>query len=195
MVFTLYQTLSVNGGLGWSNPTPIFASSEVHLCEPGVVRSPNGRQWAALLRENARRRNSHVMFSNDEGRTWTPPRELPRALTGDRHVGKYAPDGRLFITFRDTAKASPTQGDWVAWVGRYDDIVAGRPGQYRVRLMDNHHAWDCAYPGVEVLRDGTFVTTTYGHWTAGESPYVVSVRLRLKELDRLAKRERLGRDR
>ena len=57
------------------------------------------------------------------------------------------------------------------------------PGQYRVRLMDNRNAWDCAYPGVEVLPDGTFVLTTYGHWTPGEPPYIVSVRLRLEELD------------
>jgi hypothetical protein len=31
------------------------------------------------------------------------------------------------------------------------------------------------------------VTTTYGHWTAGEQPYIVSVRLRLEELDAKAK--------
>lgn len=42
--------------------------------------------------------------------------------------------------------------------------------------MKNHHGDDCAYPGLELLPDGTFVTTTYGHWTAGEPPYVVSVR-------------------
>ncbi|MEW6161106.1 MAG: hypothetical protein AB1813_27065, partial [Verrucomicrobiota bacterium] len=66
---------------------------------------------------------------------------------------------------------------------RYEDIVEGRDGQYRVRLMDNKHAWDCAYPGVEVLPDGTFVTTTYGHWQKGEQPYIVSVRFKLIELD------------
>jgi hypothetical protein len=82
---------------------------------------------------------------------------------------------------------SPTRGDWVAWVGTFDDIVKGREGQYRVRLMDNTEDADCAYPGVEVLPDGTFVLTTYGHWTAGEAPYIVSVRLRLDELDRLAR--------
>ena len=52
---------------------------------------------------------------------------------------------------------SPTHGDWVAWVGTFDDIVEGREGQYRVRLMDNTKGADCAYPGVEVLPDGTFV--------------------------------------
>lgn len=186
---TLYQTFSTDGGLTWGVPEAIFTSSDVHLCEPGCVRSPDGRQMAVLLRENARKRNSHVIFSDDEGKTWSEPRELPGALTGDRHTGKYAPDGRLFISFRDTTLESPTRGDWVAWVGSYADIVAGREGQYRVRLMDNTKGSDCAYPGVEVLPDGTIVTTTYGHWDDGESPYVVSVRLKLEELDELAKRK------
>ena len=52
--------------------------------------------------------------------------------------------------------------------------------------MDNHHGSDCAYPGVEVLPDGTFVATTYGHWTPNEKPYIVCIRLKLSELDRLA---------
>jgi N-acetylneuraminic acid mutarotase len=184
--FTLYATRSTDGGLHWSEPRAIQSSTEVHLCEPGVIRSPDGRRLAMLLRENARRKNSHVMFSDDEGATWTEPRELPRSLTGDRHVGAYAPDGRLFVSFRDTAKESPTAGDWVAWVGTWDDIEQGRDGQYRVRLMDNMHAWDCAYPGVEVLPDGTILTTTYGHWVKGEPPFIVAIRLTLAELDRLA---------
>jgi cyclophilin family peptidyl-prolyl cis-trans isomerase len=183
VVFRLYQTESTDGGLTWNQPRELFQSSEIHLCEPGLIRSPDGKQMAVLLRENSRRRNSHVIFSNDEGGTWTQPRELPAALTGDRHTGKYAPDGRLFLSFRDTTRESPTKGDWVGWVGTYDDIVQGREGQYRVRIMDNTKAADCAYPGVEVLPDGTFVTTTYGHWTTGEQPYIASVRFTLAELD------------
>jgi len=128
-----------------------------------------------------------VYKSTDEGKTWTPPRELPASLTGDRHTGKYAPDGRLFISFRDTTHESPTKGDWVAWVGTWEDSVEGREGQYRVRLKDNHVRGDCAYPGVEVLPDGTFVVTTYGHWDEGAEPYILSVRLTLEELDALAR--------
>lgn len=193
VVFTLYQCVSKDGGLTWSKPEAIYATDKVHHCEPGIIRSPDGNQLSILLRENSRRRNSHVMFSNDEAKTWSEPRELPAALTGDRHTAKYAPDGRLFISFRDTTLESPTRGDWVAWVGTYDDIVHNREGQYRVRLMDNHPnarggKTDCAYPGVEVLPDGTFITTTYGHWTAGEEPYIMSVRLKLEELDAMAKR-------
>lgn len=185
-LFTLYKTFSKDGGLTWSRPEKVYESREIQLCEPGVLRSPDGPELAALLRENSRTRNSFVIFSRDEGRTWSAPRELPGALTGDRHVGKYAPDGRLLVSFRDTTLESPTRGDWVAWVGRYEDIVRGREGQYGIRLAHNTKGADCAYPGVEVLPDGTFLLTTYGHWAKGEPPYIISVRFKLDEIDRLA---------
>jgi hypothetical protein len=186
-VFRVYKAVSHDGGRTWGQPEVIAEHPAAHLCEPGLIRSPDGKQIAVLLRENSRRFNSFVVFSGDEGKTWTAPRQLPGSLTGDRHVGRYAPDGRLFVSFRDTTHESPTRGDWAGWVGRDEDIVAGREGQYRVRLMDNHKGSDCAYPGVEVLPDGTVVATTYGHWSEGEPPFVVSVRFTLPELDALAK--------
>lgn len=179
----VYSTFSKDGGLTWTVPAPIAMLPDAKLCEPCALRSPDGKQIAVLLRENSRKFNSFVIFSDDEGLTWSQPRELPAALTGDRHTAKYAPDGRLFISFRDTARVSRTKGDWVGWVGSYHDIVAGTEGQYRVRIMTNTKGFDSAYPGVEVLADGTIITTTYGHWTKDESPYIVSVRMSLKELD------------
>lgn len=186
-VFRLFQVESSDGGLTWGQPRELFASSEVNLCEPGWVRSPDGTEIALLLRENRRVKRSHVMFSRDEGRTWTLPHELPASLCGDRHVTRYGPDGRLFVSFRDTAKESPSAGDWIGWVGRYGDLKSSTkgPGTFRVRLGDNHHAWDCAYPGVEVLPDGTFVVTTYGHWEPGQPPFVVCRRFTLRQLDDL----------
>jgi len=181
--FQVFNTISKDGGLNWGPPEVITEHPAAHLCEPGAIRSPDGQQIALLLRENSRKYNSFVVFSDDEGRTWSEPVELPGALTGDRHTGRYAPDGRLFITFRDTTHESSTKGDWVGWVGTYDDIVNGRQGQYRIRLMDNHKAADCAYPGLELLPDGTFVTTTYGHWIEGQSPFIMSVRFKLEEID------------
>jgi len=216
-LFTLYKSVTEDGGLTWSYPEVITSSREIHICEPGAVRSPDGRQIAVLLRENSRRDNSQIIFSDDEGRNWTAPRPLPNTLNGDRHVCKYSPDGRLVIFFRDvspskyhgdlvkTAKerketdysliaaetgyGSPTEGDWVAWVGTYNDLVKGNEGQYRIRIMDNKNGWDTTYPGVEVLPDGTFVTTTYGHWIKGEQPYIMSVRFKLKEIDAKADRK------
>lgn len=202
-VVTLYKTTSTDGGLTWSEPQKVLADSAIHLCEPGAVRSPDGSQLGVLLRENSRRRNSHIIFSNDEGKTWSEPRELPLSLTGDRHTCRYGPDGRLVITFRDRTMAggtfadkdidklgrgSPTEGDWVAWVGRYEDLVQGTEGQYRLRLLDNTKGWDTCYPGLELLPDGTFVATTYGHWVQGEPPFIMSVRFRLDEIDALAER-------
>ncbi len=99
-IFTLFKTCSEDGGLTWQNPEEVFKSGEVHLCEPGFIRSPDGKRIAVLLRENSRMKNSHIIFSEDEGKTWSSPQELPISLTGDRHIGKYAPDGRLFISFR-----------------------------------------------------------------------------------------------
>ncbi len=137
------------------------------------------------------RKNSHIIFSSDEGKTWTAPRELPLSLTGDRHTGKYGPDGRLFISFRCISPRSksgkrPFEGDWVGWVGTWDDLVNSQDGQYFVRLKDNTNGSDTAYPGVEVLPDGTFVTTTYGHWDKGQPPYILCERFRLSDLDHLA---------
>ena len=181
--FRVFKTVSRDGGLTWGEPEPIAELAGADLCEPGLVRSPDGRQIAVLLRENSRRHHSFVVFSDDEGATWSAPRELPAALTGDRHTARYAPDGRLFVTFRDQAPGSPTWGDWVGWVGTWEDVVRGGDGTYRVRLMDNTRDADTAYAGLELLPDGTFVSTTYGHWTVGEEPYIVSVRFTLEELD------------
>ncbi|HUV14912.1 MAG TPA: sialidase family protein, partial [Acidobacteriota bacterium] len=187
--FTLYKTISIDGGLTWSYPESVWSGSDIHLCEPGCIRSPDGEQLAVLLRENARQKNSHVIFSSDEGKSWSEPRELPLALTGDRHTPKYAKDGRLFVSFRGRspkhlAESRPFETDWVGWIGSYEDIVRGSEGQYSIRLKDNKYRYDTTYPGVELLPDGSFVTTTYGHWVEGEEPYIISVRFLLDEIDR-----------
>ncbi|MEQ6118230.1 sialidase family protein [Reichenbachiella sp. MALMAid0571] len=195
----LYSTFSYDGGLTWSDPRNVYEDSTVLLCEPGVIRSPDGKQIAVLLRENKRKKNSHIIFSDDEGKTWTKPRELPLSLTGDRHTARYTPDGRIFISFRiispdNKTDNRPFETDWGGWVGTYDDLVHGREGQYVVRLKENHISkdgweYDTAYPGVEVLPDGTIVATTYGHWDAGERPYILCVRFKLEEIDLLNKKK------
>ena len=176
--FTVYSVRSRDGGLTWGELKPVCTHDTASLCEPGVVRSPDGKQLAMLLRENSRKYNSFVTFSNDNGLTWSAPRELPGALTGDRHTIRYLKDGRLFVSFRDMCHESPTRGDWVGWVGTYEDIAKGREGEYRVRLMKNYDGADCAYPGVLILPDGTVVATTYGAWTPGEKQYIVTVRFK-----------------
>lgn len=182
-VGTVYQTVSDDGGLRWSAPTAVVSDPVAFHCEPGIVRSPDGKELAVLMRENNRKKNSHVMFSRDEAKTWSVPSELGKALTGDRHIATYAPDGRLLVTFRDMAEGSPTKGDWLLWIGHYQALHADGDDGVRVRLMDNKDSWDCAYAGLHVLPDGTIVGITYGHWEKGEKPYVVCVRVGIGEID------------
>ena len=186
----IWQAESTDGGLTWSEQTKICQVPGADPCEPAVIRSPDGKQLLMLMRENRRRLNSLYITSDDEGRTWSSARELTAALTGDRHAARYAPDGRLVVVMRDMAALSPTKGHFVAWVGTYEDILAGREGQYRVKLLHQHgRLGDCGYPGLELLPDGTFVATTYVDHEAGPAKNsVVSVRFKLSEIDELAKR-------
>ncbi len=186
--FVLYKTRSEDGGLSWSYPQVIWEDSLRYICEPGLVRSPDGQELAMLLRENSRRYNSQIIFSRDEGETWTEPRPLPRELCGDRHVIRYSPDGRLVVVFRDRQKRTakgPTEGDYVAWVGTYEDLAAGTHGQYRVRLLKNYQEYDCGYSGLELLEDGTFLATTYLQYRLEDQGHnsVIAVKFALDELD------------
>jgi len=180
-------TRTADGGLTWSGPTVIAKVDGKNPCEPFCFRSPDGRELCCLMRENTHVGRSLVMFSRDEGETWTTPVDTPWGLTGDRHMGVHAPDGRLIVAFRDRAKNSLTDGHFVAWVGRYEDIVAGRPGAYRVKLLHSHAGADCGYPGLEVLADGTILATTYIKYRPGADQHsVVCTRFSLAETDPLA---------
>ena len=183
----IWQSTSADGGLTWSPEREVGEFLGADPCEPALIRSPDGKQLACICRENRRRFNSLIMFSNDEGKTWTPMRETPAAQTGDRHMPRYGPDGRLVMVFRDTCQGSPTRGDFAAWVGTYDDLAKGREGQYRVRLLDSPVKGDLGYPGLELLPDGTLVATTYAVLSKGEKNSIVSVRFKLSEIDERAR--------
>lgn len=187
--FRVYRTTTTDGGLTWSDPVVIASHPEAHLCEPGLVRSPDEKRVAMVMRENSRRLNSFVSFSDDEGQTWSEPVELAASLTGDRHVIRYLPDGRMIAVFRDMAKESSTRGDFVGWVGTFEDIARQRPGEYRLRLMDNKNSWDSSYPGLHVLDDGMIVAITYGHWIEDEEPFIQAIRFHAGEAEKLLRVE------
>jgi hypothetical protein len=189
------QSESRDGGLSWSRERRILRIPD-RWGQPAVTRSLDGKQLLMLLRENSRRYHSLYSVSNDDANTWSEPRELPAALTGDRHVIRLVPDGRLVIAMRDMAKTSPTYGHYVAWIGRYEDIVQGREGQYRIKLLNNaarteedvpgRGNTDCGYSDLEVLQDGTIVATTYIKYQRGtERNSVISTRFQLQETDRM----------
>ena len=173
-----------DGGLSWSEPVVVAKVAGKNPCEPFCFRSPDGRELCCLMRENTHRGRSLMMFSRDEGQTWTPPTDTPWGLTGDRHMGVFTADGRLVVAFRDRAKQSATGGHFVAWVGTYADIVANRPGSYRIKLLHSHAGADCGYPGLELLPDGTLLATTYIKYRPGAAKQsVVCTRFSLAETD------------
>ena len=180
------QTITADGGFTWSKPEVVASVAGKNPCEPFAFRSPDGDELCVLMRENTHQGRSLMMFSHDEGKTWSKPVDTPWGLSGDRHIGVRTKDGRYVFAFRDMAPNSPTRGHFVAWVGTYDDIKNGKSGAYRIKLLHSHAGRDCGYPGVELLPDDTIVFTTYIKYRPGKKKHsVVSLRLKLDETDAL----------
>lgn len=179
------QTRTEDGGMTWSEPIVIADVEGKKPCEPFTFRSPDNRELCCLMRENTHQGRSLMMFSRDEGKTWSDPQDTPWGLTGDRHYGVYTKDGRLVIAFRDKAIGSDTHNHFVAWVGTYDDLRNGRPGEYRIKLLTSYDGrGDCGYPGMERLPDGTIIATTYlKYWPDKRKHSVASVRFKIEETD------------
>ncbi len=184
------QWISSDGGLTWGNHKVICDVPVVIPCEPALVRSPNGKQLLCIMRANNKKYNSLFIVSDDEGRTWSRPKEATASVTGDRHAMRYAPDGRLVICFRDRAPRSPSRKHYAAWVGCYEDIVKGREGQYRIKLLHSNAGRDCGYVALELLPDGNFLSTTYVKYHPGPKRHsVVSTRFNLPEIDAICERQ------
>jgi len=117
----VFQTETSDGGLTWSEPRLVAKVDGRHPCEPFAFWSPDNKEICCLMRDNTRKGRSLMMFSRDNGATWSRPVDTPWGLTGDRHYGTYTKDSRLVIVFRDQAIDSPTRGHFIAWVGTYED--------------------------------------------------------------------------
>lgn len=185
----VWQSESLDGGLTWE-PERVVVKAPSRWGQPAVIRSPDGEQLLMLMR-NSSRGFGQFATSDDGGETWSEARDLSYELTGHRHAMLYAPDGRLVVVMRDTAadfeggaRQNPTYGHFVAWVGDYDDVVSGRPGQYRIKLFHSHAGRDTGYSGLELLPDGTILATTYVKYAEGpEKHSVVMTRFQLEETD------------
>lgn len=199
-----YLTFDDDGREQWSDPERLLEEhddieKDAGLCEIEIIRSPEGNELALLARSQHKKHNSMIAFSEDEGKTWTRPREMQGSLMGERHKAKYDTiSGRLLITFREIIRDPKKTGDikqwvagnWVAWVGTYEDLRNNNEGQYRINLLDDftptEKAGDCGYAGNEIDSDGTYILTSYGYWESEyNKPFIKCIRFKLKEIDSL----------
>ncbi|MBQ7099015.1 MAG: Ig-like domain-containing protein, partial [Oscillospiraceae bacterium] len=212
--YKTYLTFDEAGNMQWSEPVPFLSEhrsieSSHQMCEIGMFRSPDGSRIIGLARSQSHMHLSTMIYSDDEGETWSEPVELPGSLAGERHKAQYDPEtGKLVITFReiwydkngDGAIASGDWicGDWGLWVGTYEDLMNLNDGEYCVTIDEdftqNTYSGDTGYAGFVVLPDGTFVMNSYGHWdedfskswTGGVTTdlcYIRQARFKLEELE------------
>lgn len=181
------QSITRDGGFTWSEPVVVCDGTKLdgkHPCEPYVFRSPDGDGLCCLMRENKRTGTSLMMLSLDDGKTWSQAVDAPWGLTGDRHHGITLPEGRLVIVFRNASPNAKDKG-FIAWIGTYDDIRSGKPGEYRVSLLKTFK--DGFYPGIHLLPDGTIVATTYANYRQEDiGCSIVSIRFKMSEVDAMA---------
>lgn len=212
--FNVYKTFlhfDTYGKMYWTRPVRVIdkkyrsIEKKLQLCEPEVVRSPNGNELAMIFRTNAKTSLSQVIFSTDEGKTWSKPQTLSRELTGERHKAEYDPvTGKLLITFRsinwkvkqEFKKGTFYSRGWLMWVGSYDDLKKGETakGDYVIKLAhtfkpdqtaENEIAHDdTGYAGLVVTDDGMVITCSYGKFTAGSNEtYIITKRFKIKDIE------------
>ncbi len=199
-----YLTFDSEGNAIWSEPFPILqqhrqAEIEYNLCEIEVLR--NGDCLIMLARANSKKSNSMIAFSDDEGETWSAPKELPNELSGDRHKAEVdSATGKLVISFRQVIpKHKPNAfssskffgNSWVAWVGTFDDLMSykdddptnDRKGTALIVLGTNNvfSGADTGYCGI-VNIDGEFILASYGYFSSfATNPYIMCVRFKLSD--------------
>ena len=212
--YKTYLTFDANGNMQWSEPVPFLREhraieSSHQMCEIGMFRSPDGNRIIGLARSQSHMHLSTMIWSDDEGETWSEPVELPGSLAGERHKAQYDPEsGKLLITFREiqydrNGDGNITSGDWYCgdwglWVGTYEDLMTLNDGEYCVTIDEdftqNTYSGDTGYAGFVILPDGTFVMNSYGHWdeafskswTGGVTTdlcYIRQARFKLAELE------------
>lgn len=203
--YRTYLTFRSDGTLEWSEPEKLLAPwREIELysaiCEIEIIRTPAPQDGTLILlaRANTHITRSMMAFSDDEGLTWTEPKEAPYCLTGERHKAEYNPEtGKLAISFRSfqeeqlsalSDKRTKRTAGWVAWIGTFADILSLRDndtsndrfGEKALVLgTDYSYTGDCGYAGTALDADGNYVMISYGRFRKGaEFPFIMSVRFR-----------------
>ncbi len=186
--YKTYLTFDEEGNQQWTTPVPYLSQyrqiEQSHqICEVGMFRSPDEKRIVALARSQSHNHPATMFYSDDEGETWSEPIDLPGSLAGERHKAMYDPTDptgqRMIVTFREIQYDLNNNnqfdgfndwlaGDWIAWVGTYDQLMNLEDGMYRILLCEdwaaNAKSGDTGYTGLVVQPNGVFIMDSYGHW-------------------------------
>jgi hypothetical protein len=153
----VFVVRSVDGGRSWNRPFEVARRDGSEFEEPSLIQLPSGR-LLLLMRDNGTR-HLHQCTSDDEGRSWSPPVQLP--IEGYPPHLLALPDGRVLCT--------------VGW--RYPDFgiraVISHDGgdswdiERTIRLRGGLPNKDLGYPCTLLESDGSLFTVYYGQDSDG----------------------------
>ena len=212
--YKTYLSFDEQGNEIWSTPEllmPEYREIEktYQICELGMIRYEKEDLIIAVGRSQSHNNPSVLLTSKDEGNTWSYPKDLPGSLSGERHKLIYDKiEAKLVISFREIIYDLNGNnifdghddwicGDWLVWVGSFEDLLAQKEGDYRIRLKEDFtqspKKGDTGYAGIEILDDQTLVMHAYGHWdeafskqwehgVTSDLAYIIQARFKLSDI-------------
>ena len=127
-------SVSTDGGRTWAERGTIAHDGYHRFCEGALVILDGGKELACVLRENhSAGIPCFVAFSQDNGKTWSPPQMMPFSI--HRPYAKQLRDGRVLVTGRHVNGGLGTYawcGDLKAEAGTW--VVGGPRREYSAAL-------------------------------------------------------------
>lgn len=197
--YNIYATvLTFNQGkMHWSKPEKVFKKykkieKKVGLCEPLVIRNPEGNELMMLMRANNKNSKSMYSVSRDEGITWSEPKVTSLDLTGERHKAVCLDDNKIMITMRKIdyyngkiKKSNFYSRGFCAWIGNYDDIKSEQNGlgdlikiEHTYKDVDEITAIadaDTGYAGIIKTSQGNVIVVSYGKFDKNDKKNTIII--------------------
>ncbi|MES2695397.1 MAG: sialidase family protein [Verrucomicrobiota bacterium] len=150
---------STDKGATWSYVSTIASDAGGKLggfLEPGIVRTKTGRIIAAL-RNHGPEHPIYVTYSDDDGKTWVPPRKT--AMRGHPVDLIQLADGRILASYGIRPPLHDKPGGIRACFSK--DNGETWEIESEVQLRKDFINWDIGYPDSHQLPDGRVLTVYY----------------------------------